>query len=198
MHRFGPLPIEEVKRRLQTVIEQEKVQLTPDGLNALLKLSRGDMRRALNVLQVCLARLVVGWIQHSLIILSRSYCRRVIRPTMWLMKRQFTIVQVILTRQTLKTLSTVWWTKNFRLASIVGVKKNYDLLEGESRSWSDSSCSPFNVTRHHESQNQQRFSITRYHCRNFRPHLYYCISSCNKSVHSGSARSSWTSLINWW
>lgn len=49
---FGPLPIEEVKRRLQTVIEQEKVQLTPDGLSALLKLSRGDMRRALNVLQV--------------------------------------------------------------------------------------------------------------------------------------------------
>ena len=50
--RFGPLPITEVERRLQTVIEQEKVQLTPDGMKALLRLSRGDMRRALNVLQV--------------------------------------------------------------------------------------------------------------------------------------------------
>ena len=30
------------------------VTITPDGKEALLKLSRGDMRRALNVLQVCL------------------------------------------------------------------------------------------------------------------------------------------------
>ncbi len=29
-----------------------RVNLTPDGKEALLKLSRGDMRRALNVLQV--------------------------------------------------------------------------------------------------------------------------------------------------
>lgn len=29
------------------------VKLTPDGKQALLKLSRGDMRRALNILQAC-------------------------------------------------------------------------------------------------------------------------------------------------
>lgn len=29
------------------------VQLTPEGKEALLKLSKGDMRRALNVLQAC-------------------------------------------------------------------------------------------------------------------------------------------------
>lgn len=29
------------------------VQLTPDGKQALLKLSKGDMRRALNILQAC-------------------------------------------------------------------------------------------------------------------------------------------------
>jgi DNA polymerase III delta prime subunit len=29
------------------------VNITEDGKDALLKLSRGDMRRALNVLQVC-------------------------------------------------------------------------------------------------------------------------------------------------
>jgi replication factor C subunit 3/5 len=30
-----------------------RVNLTPDGKQALLKLSKGDMRRALNVLQAC-------------------------------------------------------------------------------------------------------------------------------------------------
>ncbi|KAL0575184.1 Subunit of heteropentameric Replication factor C (RF-C) [Marasmius crinis-equi] len=51
--RFSPLPIREVERRLDTVIEGEKVKLTEDGKQALLKLSKGDMRRALNVLQAC-------------------------------------------------------------------------------------------------------------------------------------------------
>ncbi|GAA5975876.1 hypothetical protein JCM5350_000764 [Sporobolomyces pararoseus] len=51
--RFGPLPKAEVEKRLQHVIEAENCQLTEDGRQALLKLSRGDMRRALNVLQAC-------------------------------------------------------------------------------------------------------------------------------------------------
>jgi len=51
--RFGPLEIGEVERRLNHVVDAEKVNLTPDGKAALLKLSKGDMRRALNVLQAC-------------------------------------------------------------------------------------------------------------------------------------------------
>ncbi|GAA6015678.1 hypothetical protein JCM10207_008169 [Rhodosporidiobolus poonsookiae] len=51
--RFAPLPKIEVERRLNHVVENEKVNLTSDGRQALLKLSRGDMRRALNVLQAC-------------------------------------------------------------------------------------------------------------------------------------------------
>ncbi|TFY66732.1 hypothetical protein EVG20_g4349 [Dentipellis fragilis] len=51
--RFSPLPIPEVERRLDYVVECEKVKLTEDGKKALLKLSKGDMRRALNVLQAC-------------------------------------------------------------------------------------------------------------------------------------------------
>ncbi|EMD39294.1 hypothetical protein CERSUDRAFT_152406 [Gelatoporia subvermispora B] len=51
--RFSPLPISEVEKRLQKVIESEGVKLTDDGKKALLKLSKGDMRRALNVLQAC-------------------------------------------------------------------------------------------------------------------------------------------------
>ncbi|KJA28047.1 hypothetical protein HYPSUDRAFT_34350 [Hypholoma sublateritium FD-334 SS-4] len=51
--RFSPLPMAQVERRLLTVVEAEGVNLTTDGKKALLKLSKGDMRRALNVLQAC-------------------------------------------------------------------------------------------------------------------------------------------------
>lgn len=70
--RFSPLPIPEVQKRVDSVVEAEKwvstrvasytglrlapsirASLTADGKSALLKLSRGDMRRALNVLQAC-------------------------------------------------------------------------------------------------------------------------------------------------
>ncbi|KAI0272503.1 P-loop containing nucleoside triphosphate hydrolase protein [Gloeopeniophorella convolvens] len=51
--RFSPLPITEVEKRLKHVVEAESVNLTDDGKVALLKLSKGDMRRALNVLQAC-------------------------------------------------------------------------------------------------------------------------------------------------
>ncbi|KAF8634589.1 hypothetical protein AX17_004178 [Amanita inopinata Kibby_2008] len=51
--RFSPLPIPEVERRLDGVVAAENVKLTEDGKTALLKLSKGDMRRALNVLQAC-------------------------------------------------------------------------------------------------------------------------------------------------
>ncbi|KAJ7130618.1 P-loop containing nucleoside triphosphate hydrolase protein [Mycena epipterygia] len=51
--RFSPLPIVEVEKRLDSVIEAESVKLTSDGKAALLKLSKGDMRRALNVMQAC-------------------------------------------------------------------------------------------------------------------------------------------------
>ncbi|KAF9073277.1 P-loop containing nucleoside triphosphate hydrolase protein [Rhodocollybia butyracea] len=51
--RFSPLPIIEVEKRINVVVETENVKLTDDGKKALLKLSKGDMRRALNVLQAC-------------------------------------------------------------------------------------------------------------------------------------------------
>jgi replication factor C subunit 3/5 len=35
------------------VVEQEKVNIAPEALEALLDLSQGDMRRGLNVLQAC-------------------------------------------------------------------------------------------------------------------------------------------------
>ncbi|KAG8977120.1 hypothetical protein FRB90_008911 [Tulasnella sp. 427] len=51
--RFSPLAVKEVEKKIDEVIEKEKVKITPDGKEALLKLSKGDMRRALNILQAC-------------------------------------------------------------------------------------------------------------------------------------------------
>ncbi|KAF8630171.1 hypothetical protein AX15_003116 [Amanita polypyramis BW_CC] len=51
--RFSPLPIPEVEKRINNVITTENVNIIDDGKKALLKLSKGDMRRALNVLQAC-------------------------------------------------------------------------------------------------------------------------------------------------
>ncbi|XP_052653998.1 replication factor C subunit 5 isoform X1 [Harpia harpyja] len=49
--RFGPLTPELMVPRLRHVIQEEGVDVTEDGMKALVTLSSGDMRRALNILQ---------------------------------------------------------------------------------------------------------------------------------------------------
>lgn len=49
--RFGPLDSAQMTSRLGDVIEAEKVQVTEDGMGALVRLAKGDMRRSLNILQ---------------------------------------------------------------------------------------------------------------------------------------------------
>ncbi|KAI8816044.1 P-loop containing nucleoside triphosphate hydrolase protein [Fimicolochytrium jonesii] len=49
--RFAPLKEDQILGRLEHVITQEGINMTEDGRKALLKLSLGDMRRALNILQ---------------------------------------------------------------------------------------------------------------------------------------------------
>lgn len=55
--RFNPISEEAIRDRVQNVILQEKLNITPEAELALLSLSKGDMRRALNVLQACKAAL---------------------------------------------------------------------------------------------------------------------------------------------
>lgn len=55
--RFQPLPTEAIERRIANVLVHEKIQLSEDAERALIKLSRGDMRRVLNVLQASKATL---------------------------------------------------------------------------------------------------------------------------------------------
>ncbi|MFX1385135.1 MAG: replication factor C small subunit [Promethearchaeota archaeon] len=51
--RFAALNNDDIKNRVKYVAKQENITLTPDGLNALADVSRGDCRRAINYLQSC-------------------------------------------------------------------------------------------------------------------------------------------------
>lgn len=49
--RFSPLKLELIKPRLEYVIANEEITVTEDGMQAVIQLSGGDMRKALNILQ---------------------------------------------------------------------------------------------------------------------------------------------------
>lgn len=51
--RFSPLKEPDIRQLVDIVIEKEEVKIQPDAIDSLVRLSKGDMRRALNVLQAC-------------------------------------------------------------------------------------------------------------------------------------------------
>ena len=55
--RFQPLPNDAIESRIANVLVYEHLKLSDDARKALLKLSKGDMRRVLNVLQASKATL---------------------------------------------------------------------------------------------------------------------------------------------
>lgn len=51
--RFSPLKEADIRSLIDKVIEKENVNIQPEAVDSLVTLSKGDMRRALNVLQAC-------------------------------------------------------------------------------------------------------------------------------------------------
>ena len=51
--RFSPLKEPDIRQIVDLVIEKEEIKIEPDAIESLVRLSKGDMRRALNVLQAC-------------------------------------------------------------------------------------------------------------------------------------------------
>ncbi|QSZ34157.1 hypothetical protein DSL72_005745 [Monilinia vaccinii-corymbosi] len=51
--RFSPLKERDIRVLVDKVIMEENVQINAEATDALVRLSKGDMRRALNVLQAC-------------------------------------------------------------------------------------------------------------------------------------------------
>jgi replication factor C small subunit len=52
MFRFNPLPKDAVIARLRYIAENEGVKITDDALEAIYEFTQGDMRRAINALQI--------------------------------------------------------------------------------------------------------------------------------------------------
>ncbi|MEW6069969.1 MAG: replication factor C small subunit, partial [Candidatus Thermoplasmatota archaeon] len=50
--RFRPIKLEDMKEYLKYIGEQEKLKLTEEGLEAIVYIAGGDMRRAISALQV--------------------------------------------------------------------------------------------------------------------------------------------------
>lgn len=50
--RFKPLNSEDIKSYLRRIAQKENLEITKDGLETLIFVSRGDMRKAVNVLQM--------------------------------------------------------------------------------------------------------------------------------------------------
>ncbi len=50
--RFHPIKADDIKKHMRKIASNEKLEITPDGLEALLFISRGDLRKAINILQV--------------------------------------------------------------------------------------------------------------------------------------------------
>jgi len=51
--RFSSLRNEDIKKRVKFVADKEDISVSPNGLNALVDVSKGDCRRAINYLQSC-------------------------------------------------------------------------------------------------------------------------------------------------
>lgn len=49
--RFAPIKEIYIKDKMNEIIEKEKINITEQGINTIIKRSRGDMRRVLNLLQ---------------------------------------------------------------------------------------------------------------------------------------------------
>ena len=50
--RFTPISDEDMKNYLEKIAKNEGIEITEDGIKSILYISNGDMRRAINVLQV--------------------------------------------------------------------------------------------------------------------------------------------------
>ncbi|KAJ4155230.1 hypothetical protein LMH87_000486 [Akanthomyces muscarius] len=51
--RFSPLKEADIRQLVVKIVDEENVQIGAEAVDALVRLSKGDMRRALNVLQAC-------------------------------------------------------------------------------------------------------------------------------------------------
>ena len=52
VYRFSPLNPDDIKKYMRKIAKEENLEITPDGLDSIIFVSQGDLRKAINVLQV--------------------------------------------------------------------------------------------------------------------------------------------------
>lgn len=52
LFRFRPLKPDEIKSLVRRIAKEEKLEIMPDGIEAIIYVARGDLRKAINTLQV--------------------------------------------------------------------------------------------------------------------------------------------------
>jgi replication factor C small subunit len=50
--RFSPIKEDDIKKYMRMIAQKEKIDITQDGIETLIFISKGDLRKAINVLQV--------------------------------------------------------------------------------------------------------------------------------------------------
>ncbi|KAI9173085.1 Subunit of heteropentameric Replication factor C (RF-C) [Blastocladiella emersonii ATCC 22665] len=87
--RFNPLEHDQIADRLRHIASAESVELTDDGMQGLLRLSGGDMRRAVNVLQS--AHAAFGVVDENAVYTTTAapLPKDVERCTNWLLNEEF-------------------------------------------------------------------------------------------------------------
>jgi len=70
--RFRPLKDEDIAKRLKYIAENEGLELTEEGLQAILYVAEGDLRRAINVLQAAAALDVKITDENVFLVASRA------------------------------------------------------------------------------------------------------------------------------
>ncbi|KAL9189249.1 hypothetical protein ACHAXT_011739 [Thalassiosira profunda] len=109
--RFAPLKQEQIRSRLVEVADAEKVTYTEDGIQSILALSGGDMRRVLNLLQsTAMANDLVD--EKNVYMTSGAPLPMDVKTTMdWLLNLEF--------KEAYEKLVNVCSTKGYALADIL-------------------------------------------------------------------------------
>ena len=109
--RFAPLKVEQIRSRLVEVADAEKVKYTEDGIQSILALSEGDMRRVLNLLQsTAMSSEVVN--EHSVYMTSGAPLPKDVVMTLdWLMNLEF--------KEAYEKLVQICSTKGYALTDIL-------------------------------------------------------------------------------
>lgn len=82
--RFAPLSRDQMMPRIKHVIEEEGITIDDNGMNLLLKMAEGDMRRSLNILQT--SHLAFGNITEDIVykVTGRPNSKDIQRMVHWL------------------------------------------------------------------------------------------------------------------